>query len=55
MVDSFKSRDVKIGLTEGNIELLSKLIGKTRYGYITIVIQDGVVVQIEKNEKIRIK
>lgn len=42
-------------LTEKNIQLISELVSKTRYGSVTIVIQDGVVVQIDKNEKIRIK
>lgn len=55
MVHSSQSKEVKNTLTEKNIELLSKLIAETQYGSITIVIQDGVVVQIDKNEKIRIR
>lgn len=42
-------------LSEKNIELLSELIENTKFGSVTIVIQDGLIVQIEKNEKIRIK
>ncbi|MBR2549025.1 MAG: YezD family protein [Clostridiales bacterium] len=32
-----------------------KLIGEIKYGSVTLVVQDGVVVQIERQEKIRIK
>ena len=32
-----------------------KIINETGYGSVTLVIQDGVVVQIERQEKIRIK
>ena len=42
-------------LSEKNIEFLSGLIANTKFGSVTIVIQDGLIVQIEKNEKIRIK
>lgn len=36
------------------IELLLEYIKNTQYGTISAVIQDGVIVQIEKNEKIRL-
>jgi hypothetical protein len=32
-----------------------ELLGTMKFGSITLVVQDGKVVQIEKNEKIRIK
>lgn len=32
-----------------------KIIKDVKYGSVTLVIQDGVVVQIERQEKIRIK
>ena len=32
-----------------------KLVGDIKYGSVTLVVQDGVVVQIERQEKIRIK
>ena len=45
--------------TKGNIEeTIGKIIetvGSVNYGTVTLVIQDGHVVQIEKNEKIRLK
>ncbi|MCI1955750.1 MAG: YezD family protein [Oscillospiraceae bacterium] len=34
-------------------EKLAKYIKEVRYGSIVVVIQDGKIVQIEKNEKVR--
>lgn len=39
-------------------KILSKIISmlnNTKYGTITIVVQDGKIVQLEKSEKIRIR
>lgn len=32
-----------------------RIIGEIKYGSVTLVIQDGVVVQIERQEKVRLK
>lgn len=43
--------------TENNkqyLQMIDKYINEIKYGTISIVIQDGKVVQIEKNEKYRI-
>lgn len=40
---------------EEALENVRKLLNTVKYGSITIVVQDGHVVQIEKNEKIRLK
>ena len=40
---------------ELTLENVKKLVDSIQYGSITIVIQDNYVVQIEKNEKIRLK
>ena len=37
------------------VEKIENLISGMKYGTITIVVQDGHIVQLEKNEKIRIK
>ena len=37
-----------------SIEQLKKTISEVRYGTVSAVIQDGKIVQIEKNEKIRL-
>ena len=40
---------------ELTLENVKKLVNSIQYGSITLVIQDNYVVQIEKNEKIRLK
>ncbi len=40
---------------EKDIKKIIELIESVKYGSISIVIQDGCIVQIEKNEKLRIK
>lgn len=42
-------------LSPGYINKLLEMIKSVRYGSITIIIQDGQVIQIDKNEKIRLK
>jgi hypothetical protein len=37
------------------LKKLEKLIKETKFGSVTIVIQDGHIVQIETNEKLRFK
>lgn len=37
------------------VEELQKIISSVKYGSVTLIIQDGVLLQIEKNEKIRLK
>ena len=40
---------------EVTVENIKKMVGSMQYGSITLIIQDNYVVQIEKNEKIRLK
>ena len=42
-------------LTEQDLKKIIELIEATRYGSITVIVQDGKIVQIEKNEKIRLR
>ncbi|MBR1597718.1 MAG: YezD family protein [Lachnospiraceae bacterium] len=37
------------------LEHVDRLVKEVKYGTITIVIQDGKVIQIDKTEKIRLK
>ncbi len=37
------------------LENIKASIETLKYGTVTLVIQDGIVIQIEKNEKIRLK
>lgn len=39
---------------EEYLELLEKMVEELRFGSITLVVQDGKIVQIQKEEKIRI-
>lgn len=36
------------------LRLVEQLVKELKYGSLTIILQDGKVVQIEKNEKIRL-
>jgi Uncharacterized small protein len=42
-------------IEEHELQKVFEMVKQMHYGSITIVIQDGRIVQIEKNEKIRIK
>lgn len=37
------------------VPIVKKYLNELKYGYITLVVQDGVIIQVEKNEKIRLK
>ncbi len=45
----------KAPLSGPEIKTLLELIKSVKYGSITLIIQDGVVVQLDKNEKIRLR
>jgi len=47
-----EKREQNLELT---IENVKEMLSTMKYGSITLVIQDNVVVQIERNEKIRLK
>jgi hypothetical protein len=49
-----KNNKKKEILTREDMDKLLNLVETTRYGSITLVIQDGKVIQIERNEKIRL-
>ncbi len=37
------------------LQEVDKIISDIKFGSVTLIIQDGVLIQIEKNEKIRFK
>ncbi len=45
----------KIPITEQDIKKLHDMAKSLRYGSITLVFQDGNLIQLEKNEKVRVK
>lgn len=42
-------------LDSSHLDTLEKLISDMKYGSITLIVQDGKIVQIDKTEKYRIK
>jgi hypothetical protein len=42
-------------LSDKDFERLHKLLDSIKFGSVTLVIQDGKIVQMEKNEKVRLK
>lgn len=51
MMDNKHTEDV----SKNYLNMVQKLVSGMQYGSISIIIQDGKVVQIEKNEKYRMK
>jgi hypothetical protein len=45
---------IKEVLTEKTWRELNAILGSIKYGSVTLIVQDGKVIQIEKNEKIRL-
>lgn len=37
------------------LEEILRMVEQVKYGSITLIIQDGVIIQVDKNEKIRMK
>lgn len=44
----------KLAIAQAQVQQIQELASTIRYGTITLVFQDGILIQIEKNEKIRI-
>jgi len=42
-------------ISEENLKKLLQLLKTTQYGSVTLVVQDGLVIQIERNEKLRLR
>lgn len=49
-----KEKDQTIA-DNSNLKMIADMIKDIRYGSITVIVQDGKVIQIDKTEKIRIK
>jgi hypothetical protein len=54
MMERAISQKKNSSLSPEELSRLMEMIGSIRYGSITLVIQDGKVVQIDKNEKVRL-
>ena len=42
-------------ISEKNLKKLLELLETTRYGSVTLVVQDGIAIQMERNEKLRLR
>lgn len=51
MVDKKK---LSTGISQKDLNRLLEMLKVMKYGFITLVVQDGRVIQIEKNEKVRL-
>lgn len=55
----FKSKIIDVinkrSISDENVKKLFEIIDDVNFGSVTIVIQNGVVIQIERNEKLRLK
>lgn len=40
---------------EADLKKITELLETLQYGSVTVIVQDGKIMQIEKNEKIRVK
>ncbi len=50
-----KETEDKQVLDRSHVDTLQKLLSDMKYGSVTLIIQDGKIVQIDKTEKHRIK
>jgi hypothetical protein len=55
MSKSTAGSDLKHPLDSGELERIREAVENVDYGSVLVSIQDGKIVQIEKNEKIRLK
>lgn len=42
-------------LSAENLQTLEKMLSDMKFGSITIIVQDGKIIQIDKTEKVRVK
>jgi hypothetical protein len=54
MAEDKKTAEKTEPLSESDLKQLAEILSTVRHGSVTLVIQNGKVVQIEKNEKIRL-
>ncbi len=52
---SIDTKQNKSNNVDDALRAAKKIIGEIKYGSVTLVVQDGVIVQIERQEKLRLK
>ena len=55
MAETKTAKDINANVNKEVVPIIKKYLDDLRYGYITLVVQDGVIIQVEKNEKIRLR
>lgn len=46
--------NIKSNLSSERLNVILNILNEIKYGTLTLVVQDGKVIQIERNEKIRL-
>ncbi|MDR1238748.1 MAG: YezD family protein [Treponema sp.] len=54
MAEGTERKELPGALDEKGLKELNQLLASLNYGSVTLIIQNGKVVQIEKNEKLRL-
>lgn len=52
---SINNKNNSKNISNNILDKIAKIVSETEFGSVTLIIQDGVIVQIDRNEKIRIK
>jgi hypothetical protein len=55
MANEKKEKDEKTAATESSLEKVKESLDGLQFGSVLISVQDGKIVQIDKNEKFRLK
>lgn len=55
MAERWNKTDGKEPITKEQLQKIQQIAKSIKYGSITLVFQDGVLVQIEQNQKIRVR
>lgn len=50
-----KNNEKRDAMSQERLVQIKDIVSSIKYGSVTLVIQDGILLQIEKNEKIRLK
>jgi hypothetical protein len=54
MAQEKTEKEARPGITQQQLQTIEDLSRTLRYGTLTLVFQDGVLVQVDRNEKLRI-
>lgn len=55
MKSAFQLHEKSEPFTKDDFETLLEMVKSVKYGSVTLIIQDGKAIQIDKNEKVRLR